>query len=432
VSAASASTESRRGRRGGALAWGLCALGLAMLVTTLVMEATANREARIEVQYGTYVGAFFWLVSWQSFVIVGALIASRRPGNPIGWISISAGLATTLTGLTDSYARYALIAQPGSLPGGELAAWFSEWSWVVWIGLVGVFFVLLFPNGRLPSPRWRWLPRLTVAVIVTGVAGIALRPGPLEEAPYVRSNPLGIEGAEALVSVLEVGILLLPVCILFAGVSMVMRFRRSGGIERLQLKWLAYSVSVVAGLFFAVAFLWNLIPMMVEMNENEDEVVKVVQSVSLVLWAGLPISAGFAILRHRLYDIDRIINRTLVYGALTAILVAGYVGSVLLIQNLLPVSDDSPVAVAVSTLAMAALFGPLRVRIQGIVDRRFYRSRYDSAKTLERFGARLRQETDLDAITTALLGVIRETIRPLHASLWLRPNSVDSTTRQSP
>jgi MFS family permease len=297
MSAASASTESRRGRRGGALAWGLCALGLAMLVTTLVMEATANREVRIEVQYGTYLGAVFWLVSWQSFVIVGALIASRRPGNPIGWISIAAGLATTLTGLTDSYARYALIAQPGSLPGGELAAWFSEWSWVVWIGLVGVFFVLLFPNGRLPSPRWRWLPRLTVAAIVTGVAGIAFRPGPLEEAPYVRSNPLGIEGAEALISVLEVGLVLLPVCILFAGVSMVMRFRRSGGIERLQLKWLAYSVSVVAGLFFAVAFLWNLIPMMVEMNENEDEVVGVVQSVTLVLWAGLPISAGFAILR---------------------------------------------------------------------------------------------------------------------------------------
>jgi hypothetical protein len=403
-----------------------------MLVTTLVVEATANREARIEVQYGTYVGAVFWLVSWQSFVIVGALIASRRPGNPIGWISISAGLATTLTGLADSYSRYALIAQPGSLPGGKLAAWFSEWSWVVWIGLVGVFFVLLFPNGRLPSPRWRWLPRLTVAAIVTGVAGIAFRPGPFEEAPYVRSNPLGIEGAEILFSVLQVGLLLLPVCILFAGVSMVMRFRRSRGIERLQLKWLAYSVSVVAGLFFAVTFVWNLIPMMVEMNENEDEVVKVVQSVSLVLWAGLPISAGFAILRHRLYDIDRIINKTLVYGALTAILVAGYVGSVLLIQNLLPVSDDSPVAVAVSTLAMAALFGPLRVRIQGIVDRRFYRSRYDSAKTLERFGARLRQETDLDAITTDLLGVIRETIRPQHASLWLRPNSVDSTTRQSP
>jgi hypothetical protein len=392
------------------LAWGLCALGVVLFLVTVVGQTTLSGGPPVEATWGTEVGGFLWLLSFQSFLVVGALIAARRPENPIGWISVAAALTADFSGAAEVYARYALLSNPGSLPGGEIAAWISEWSWAVWIGLIGIFFVLLFPDGRLPSPRWRWIVPVALVGIVLGAAGVALTPGPLEEAPYVRSNPFGLEGAESLIAVLDSALVLLPVCVLLAAASLVVRYRRSSGVERLQLKWLALAVSV-AGIWFFPLFL----PIGLD-----PEVLAVAQDVSLVLWAGLPISAGIAILRYRLYQIDRVINRTIVYGALTAILVAGYVCSVLLIRSLLPISDNSPVAVAVSTLVMAALFGPLRTRIQTMVDRRFYRSRYDASRTLEGFATRLRQETDLDALTTDLLGVVGDTLQPAHASLWLR------------
>lgn len=277
------------------------------------------------------------------------------------------------------------------------------------IGLVGIFFVLLFPDGRLPSRRWWWVAALGVVGIVLGSAGMALRPGPLSESPHVRSNPFGVEGMDFVMGLLEGALVLLPITILLAAISLVLRYRRSSGVERLQLKWLAFAVAAVAIWFFGIFVL-----------PIDGRAGALAEDVSLVLWAGLPISAAFAILKYRLYDIDRIINKTIVYGAVTAILVTGYAGLVLLIQALLPVSDRSPVAVAVSTLAMAALFGPLRRRIQAVVDKRFYRSRYNSALTLESFGSRLRQQTDLDTLTSDLLGVIRDTVQPAHASLWLR------------
>lgn len=400
---------SRRRGRPQVLAWSLCAIGTLVFIGAAVVELTLNDATQSESQWGTKAGGFLWLFTFQAFLVVGALIASRRPENPIGWISMSAGLVANLTAIADTYSVYALVTDPGSLPAGEIAAWVSEWSWAVMIGLVGVFFVLLFPDGRLPSRRWWWVAALGVVGIVLGGAGMALRPGPLSESPHVPSNPFGVEGMEFVIGLLEGALVLLPISILLAATSLVLRFRRSSGVERLQLKWLAFAVTVVAIWFLGIF----LLPI-------DGRAGALAEDVSLVLWAGLPISAGFAILKYRLYDIDRIINKTIVYGAVTAILVSGYAGVVLLIQALLPVSDRSPVAVAVSTLAMAALFGPLRRRIQAVVDKRFYRSRYNSALTLEGFGSRLRQQTDLDTLTSDLLGVIGDTVQPAHASLWLR------------
>jgi hypothetical protein len=321
---------------------------------------------------------------------------------------MAVGIAVNLTAFADAYFAGG-PAGPGSLPGAKVAAWYGDWSWVLFIGLIGVFFVLLFPDGHLPSPRWRWLAHAGVLTIAAGIAGTGFGPGTLEETPMVRSNPFGVQGAEAVTGALQAANVALPVCILLAAASIVVRYPRARGTERLQLTWFAFSVCVAGVWFAAAAF-----------QQGDSLLVGILQDISIALWSLLPIAAGIAIFKYRLYEIDRIINKTLVYGVLTTILLAGYVGSLLVLQNLLPISNDSPVAVAVSTPAMAAVFGPLRKRIQSVVDRRFDRDRYDAVRTLDRFGARLRRETDLDDLTADLLSVIGETLRPAHASLWLR------------
>jgi hypothetical protein len=239
-----------------------------------------------------------------------------------------------------------------------------------------------------------------------------LAPGSFDDTRAV--NPLGVRGAESVLEIVGVvGLALVLSCLLGAVAAVGFRFRRSRGAERLQLKWLSYSGGLVATCILAA------IPLEASAasSETATNISNFVITASL---ATIPIAVGVAILRYRLYEIDRIINKTLVYGLLTAILVAGYVGSVLLLQALLPVADDSPAAVAVSTLAMAALFGPLRRRVQDVVDRRFYRSRFNAVRTVEEFGSRLRSETDLDALSADLIGVVRQTVQPSHASLWLR------------
>jgi hypothetical protein len=386
--------------------WVICLAGFLLIIGAALLERGRSVEVP-EGSFGTDVGAALWAVSFQAFLVVGGLIAAKRPGNRIGWIAIAVGVSVNLTAFTDGYFAHARPGT-GSLPGAEYAAWFGNWSWIVFIGLTGIFFVLLFPTGRLPSPGWRWVARAGALAMTVAILASALSPGPLDETPSVR-NPFGIEGAKVMIDALGTAVVLLPVCILLAAASIVVRYRRADGAERLQLKWFAFSVCIVGPWSAGAAFL-----------PGDSLAVGIAQDISLGLWSLLPISAGIAIFRYRLYEIDRIINKTLVYGALTTILLAGYVGSVLVLQNLLPISNDSPVAVAVSTLAMAALFGPLRKRIQSLVDRRFYRDRYDAVRTLDRFGARLRRETDLDDLTADLLSVIGETLRPAHASLWLR------------
>jgi len=280
----------------------------------------------------------------------------------------------------------------------------------------------LFPDGRLPSPRWRPVAWCAALGVISFVAYSALEPGPLEEFPRI-TNPYGVD-SPILDAVAVTGAILASASMVASAVSLIVRMRRAGRVERQQIKWLAYGGALVVGVVGAV-FVGSVISIW------SGDVSIAVIGFSLL---GVPIFTGVAIARYRLYDIDIVINRTLVYGALTAALVAVYFGGVATVQALfraLTGQEQQPQLVVVaSTLVIAALFTPLRSRIQSFIDRRFYRRKYDAAKTLEAFSAALREETDLDALSEDLVGVVRETIQPAHASLWLHPDSALKDKKQ--
>ena len=347
---------------------------------------------------------------------VGVIIASRRPDHPIGWLFCAVGLLAGVNHFFAEYAIFALLTQPGSLPGGQASAWVAAWPWMPSNALL-VFVALLFPDGRLPSRRWLPFAWLNVVVAVVGTVAVAFLAGPIPALAPIE-NPLGVEGAQTLLGpvatvagALERGIL----GVVAVG-SLFLRLRRARGGEREQIKWLAYAASVVV----IGAILTYVIP------EATDA--QWVGQVGLALLAvgfvGIPIAIGIAILRYRLYDINLLINRTLVYGSLTAILVAHYFGSIIWLQIAFVelTGQRSTLAVVASTLVIAALFRPWQGWVQGFVDRRFYRSKYDARKTLDDFSAKLRDETDLDALSEDLTSVVRETMQPAHVSLWLRPD----------
>jgi hypothetical protein len=349
-------------------------------------------------------------------VTVGAIVASRRPENPVGWLLCLSGVAVSTSTFTSLYAIYALLAQPGSLPAGEASAWIAAWILPIIIGLQ-ISYLLLFPTGRLPSRRWRWLACLTGAFVLVGVVLSAFSSGAYFGALGPIRNPLGIEGfANVYKAVLYT---LAPILYIAIALAVFMRLRRAVGVERQQLKWFAYAVAILAivSTLYVITIAIDA-PGWFEWAAN-----------AILAAAGttIPISIGIAILRYRLYDIDWIINRTLVYGSLTAMLALLYFGGVTAAQALLRTltgEEQLPQLVVVaSTLVIAALFNPLRHRIQSFIDRRFYRSKYDARKTLEVFSAKLRNETDLEALGDDLVGVVRETMQPAHVSLWLRPNT---------
>jgi hypothetical protein len=392
------------------LAWSLFGLFLALLIATFaVITLGPSGEGDL----------FFIAVGGYAFV--GALVASRQPGNAVGWILLVTGIMLILGALVDAN----LLSR--TAPARELSAWLSEWTWYVWLTLAGVFLPLLFPNGRPPSRRWRPMLWLGAAALVLSVTGAAFEPGQLDvDSPVPVDNPVGIGGpvGDALPVVARAGDVLAALAFALAAASLVARFRRSRGIERQQLKWFAYiGLLAAAGLAVAMAqVLFGAQPG----DDVEGGWLEIVGAVgwfialgSIVL--GIPIATGMAILRHRLYDIDVVINRTLVYGALTATLAAAYLGSVLLLQLALsPLTEESDLAIAGSTLAVAALFRPALGRIQSLVDRRFYRRKYDAAQTIEGFGARLRDEVGLDSLSAELRAVAAETMQPAHVSLWVR------------
>jgi hypothetical protein len=383
------------------LAWTLCAVAVGITVLVGVLRIMiAGHDVPTEHQSGS--GDFMWSFVVVGFALVGALVASRRPRNPIGWIFCAGAVAFSLAGISEAYAIYTLFAEPGSLlGGGDTAAWFSVWVWVLGGVPLVALFPLLFPTGRLLTRRWRVAARAAVASGFFLVVGIALSPGEFDDLPQVE-NPYGIGGAagDVFAAFQALGWLLLVGSMIAAATSLVLRFRRSHGIERQQIKWVA-----AAGVVLVVSFLmWEVWEGMAPLG---------------IL--ALVVAAGIAILRYRLYDIDVVINRTLVYGALTATLAAAYLGSVLLLQlSLRPLTESSNLAIAASTLAVAALFRPARARIQAGVDRRFYRRKYDAQRTLEAFSARLRDQVDLGALNSELSAVVRETLQPDHVSLWLR------------
>jgi hypothetical protein len=322
--------------------------------------------------------------------------------------------------MLDYYGYYG-AATPGSVPFPVVMAGISDSMWVPAMGLLGTYVLLLFPDGKLPSKRWRPLAWLSGAVILLLSVGVLLAPGRLGNLAGVR-KPFGIEGAEWLTVGAYALLPLLPLCMLASALSLVLRYRRSGGEERQQIKWIAFAASVVVVLY-AMAMIVSLIS-----PEESWTTAGSVWWLNLLTYAVLssfalvPIAVGIAILRHRLYDIDLIINRALVYGVLTAILAVLYLGGVVVLQVVVRIvsGQESQLASVASTLAIAALFNPLRRRVQAFVDLRFYRSKYDAAKALDAFSSTLRDETDLDALRGEVLDVVRDTVQPAFVGLWLR------------
>jgi hypothetical protein len=393
------------------LAWSLCGLSLVLTALSLFLFA-------LNLFYsGAHDYDYYWLqnaVQAGSFSIIGAIIASRLPANPVGWLFCAAACTIAVECLSAEYAIYALLARPDSLPLGEALAWLAFWVWIPSIGCI-VLSLLLFPNGELPSSRWRWLAWLTVLLTIAGAVWVALSPGVIGNLGFSR-NPLGIEGLPR--GYKPVNTIMSALVFVAAVSTLGLRLLRTRGIERQQIKWPAF-VAVVAGVGSVLY----------------DTAISKAIGLRWLEWAGyvvvvaalvsFPISIGIAIVRYRLYEIDTFINRTLVYALLTAILAAVYFGAVVLLQRVFVAltGERSTLAIVASTLLIAALFNPLRRRIQAFIDRRFYRSKYDAAKTLEAFSAKLRHETDLDALSDDLVGVVRETMQPAHVSLWLRPDT---------
>ena len=397
------------GRR---LAWSLWVTAVVLTAAGLFFLAL-NGSTETPNSIGSPVIDGVFAAFFLSFATVGALIAARQPRNPIGWLFLGGGLAAALEEPLLGWSTYALVTEPGSLPGGAAAALVADAVWLPSLASATLFMFVLFPTGRPPSRRWRpfvWIFTLDMAVYVVATL---LNPGGLYFFPSI-DNPLGIEAAgESLQTALDYASPIVFVSLLVGLVALVLRFRASSGVEREQLKWIVY----LAAVFVA------LTPGLIVLGEREVEVAGVLVSdlVFTVLVCSVPVAVGLAILRYRLYDIDVVINRTLVYGALTATLATAYLGTVLLLQLALsPLTEESDLAIAGSTLAVAALFRPARARIQSGVDRRFCRRRYDAARTLEGFGARLRDQVELDSLSAELRGVVADTMQPAHVSLWLR------------
>jgi hypothetical protein len=372
------------------LAWGLWGLAAVLLAAAMVLGPWLLLG---------YVG--FQVVLSLAFITVGAFLSGRRPSNPVGWLLLGWGMVMAFSAFVGAYVERGLVRDPGSLPGPGWAAWAEAVVWHPAFGLLA-FLLLLFPHGRLPSRRWRPFAWFTVAVYLTLSLSAALSPGSVElyypqATPPVRL-PVGPVADLVFGVLLPAQLLLLVVAL----VSLVLRLRRATGEERQQVKWFAYTVVTVVVLFVAGIVVFDagyLFP----------------------LFGLIPVSVAVAVFKYRLYDIDRLINRTLVYGLLTALLIGVYAALVFLLGRLLdPATGDSALAVAAATLAVAALFQPARRRLQELVDRRFNRRRYDAARTVEVFSSRLRDQVDLDTLSAELLTVVDRTVQPASASLWLR------------
>ena len=386
------------------LAWSFCALSAALVGFGLYF-LILNRSGQ-----DSY-SPFFLNngVAGLAFSIVGALISSRRPGNPVGWLFVVSGLLFALEAFAGEYGTYAVF-NSRSLPGGLFTLWLSSWNWISG-GFCVLFVFLLFPEGRLPSPRWRVVAVLLVLSVLLEACLLAFTPGPMDPSisPAIE-NPFGIENAGILkfIEVLLIPLGIVPVLAPLG--ALAVRFRRGNLRERQQIKWVIYAVGVLVTAMVVVGA-WPKLDGTIGAG-----------ALFLIGFLGIPTAIGVAMLRYRLYDIDVIINRTLVYAVLSTMLALVYVASVVSLQYTFRTltGGNSQLAIVASTLAIAALFNPLRHRIQEFVDRRFYRRKYDAARVLEGFSTRLRSQTDLDNLSTEMLSVVSETIQPEHAGLWLR------------
>jgi hypothetical protein len=385
------------------LVWAISGVGVTIGVLAVIYGAL-NYQSLNDALTRVAPGAL-WAMS---FPLVGAVIATHRPHNPLGWMFLVIGISTGLVIFGSQYASYVFRTAPGAGPGGGLAVWVGEWAWAPALVLLLCFVPLLFPDGRLPSRRWRpvaWLSAVLI-VVITVPRAVALWPwrGPALLDPSGVEQALGDSGIVGFVLYL-----LLVGCGLACLTALLVRFRRSRGIERQQLKWLLFACAITIAIFLIV-------------QPNTSNEWDLGMLLALPFFPSVPVAAGVAILRYRLYEIDRLLNRTLVYGLLTALLGLAYAAGSLLFALVAGAGAEPPSwLIAAATLAAAAVFRPARGRIQAVVDRRFNRRRYHAAKTVEAFSARLRDEVDLDTLSAELVAVADHTMEPTRLSLWLRP-----------
>jgi hypothetical protein len=397
------------------LAWSLYGLVTCLVIITAGVDLLSQDGSTNALRFADE--ALISLATPLVLATVGALILSRQPRNIIGWLLMVPVGAFLVIGPLENYIERLAPSSPEPTAVLLLIVWLSNWGWLLLIFPL-LYILLLFPSGYPPTPRWRWVG---VAAIVWAALFVLMETlsQRLTTPDFVLDNPIGVlrdETVELLAGVWTVGLLVLVVA---CALSLFVRYRRANDTEREQIKWLLYACAV-----FLAVFVGGTVSGVSGTSSLGGYIFGVLFGLSLVM---LPAAIGIAILRYRLYEIDIVINRTLVYGSLTLLLVVVYFGGVTATQAIFRVltgQEEQPqLAIVVSTLVIAALFNPLRRRIQGFIDRRFYRRKYDAAKTLEAFSAKLRDETDLDALSDDLVGVVRETMQPAHVSLWLRPST---------
>jgi hypothetical protein len=398
-------------RRAGATApWAIAASAAALALIRLALVAAdaggPGEIAGVTSPQSSAAIAALEALTLAVYAATGALVATRRPRNPIGWLLLAMAFWFGVLMLSEQLAWHGLLADGQLAPGTSRWYWVAGWAWIPAIVPIFTLVPQLFPTGAPLSPRWRGLLLAAVAAIGALVAGTALAPGSLDNQPAV-DNPYGLGRAAALT--VDVSFAMVAVIALASAASLAVRFRRSHGIERQQIQWVWAAAALLVVCFVASA--------LVDPIAGEA----VAWPVYLMGLLGIPVAVAVAILRYRLYDIGTVVNRALVYGSLTATLALAYLACVLLLQLVLnPLTEQSDVAVAGSTLAVAACFVPARRRIQAVVDRRFYRRKYDAARTLEGFSGRLRDELDVDSLSSELREVLQDTLQPAHVSVWLR------------
>jgi hypothetical protein len=391
------------------LAWGLWALAMLGLAVGAWFDHLLRRAGRPDL--GTLTTfAIPPTLACVSASTVGAVLASRRPRHPVGWLLLALGLSLAISGASAAYLPYGLVARPGALPAASHVALYYPATVVAQLAFLG-FVLLLTPTGSLPSPRWRWWARVAAATPVVLLLVVPVAPGRFDPRYLVVGGPVDFRAFGGLLLVAnQLALAATVLAVVVAAGSLVVRFRRALGVERQQLRWVALVAALTGVAVLAVAALVAV---------GDEAMAGWAAVIGLVV---LPLGIGAAILRYRLYDLDRVISRTLAYGLLTAILGLCYVAGSLVFVLLAGAGADPPSwLVAAATLAAAAVFRPARRRIQAAVDRRFNRRRYDAAQTIAAFSARLRDEIDLDTLTGELLAVVEETMQPTQASLWLRP-----------
>jgi hypothetical protein len=370
---------------------------------------------------GGFLATALFVIAVLTFPVTGVLIATRRPGNRIGWLLLLIGVGWGLANVS-SYSDY-VIRLHHPHPGAAALGAIGGTAWIVPIGVMGTFLILLFPDGRLPGPRWRAVAWISGSAIVAGlVLGLAT-PGPMTDAGYPHTdNPFGIDGLGRVIDDAKILILLVPAMMVASAVSLIVRFRRARGVARQQVKWLAAAAALVAVIYLLVETTSLVVA---PEGTNAPTWLLALQGAALVSFGLIPAAIGIAILRHRLFDIDRLVRRTIVYAALVACLALIYLAGVFMLESVVRsvAGGSSTLAVTVSTLAVALAFQPLRRRIQAAVDRRFYRVRYDTSQTLEAFSARMRGEIDLETLTADVVSVVRDALHPAHATVWLRPSN---------